>query len=745
MLSGSLIKDLSKHKDFILDIIFKCVLALPTKTPIYATLISLMNVSQPEIGKEVLRRVHDEIGVSLKRNESYNLKFLTRFLCELANSNVVNVDCIFDMFELFLSEDTSVPQGRRDFFLVLVMGSIPFCGNLLQSSNSKRLASLFDILGVKTANRNKEMNLCVSIFTNNESEPVSVINWLYDALSDQAKQKWSVMPVVYAPWNYFKENLSAVEPHNWITVIGTDKSGSGFELPPIDSKDVYPVYHCQFRLLEKEVHALWKERNLSDLERYIISDYVTDLIHFFSDTPKDCVHHILKIPVQPKIDNVLDIITETIFFQLLTIPQAEYPRSYYSLLLIELCKASSEYMPGILSKCVLLIYDRLEYLDVECYHIFIDWFASYLSNFDFKWIWTQWKSPKTPTQQNFISQLLIKCIRLSYYEKIDRTVPTELSQFLPPKSRPDFKYLKGSSVIGYKAAQQMYVRLKKEETSEQIISWIESPEGATINEQSQIVITDIIVSCILQVSVKGLSSLYAIVTKYLPLLKKFITNLETEKQAVLSISEFWQSNTQNIVIAVQKFQSSQILTAQAIAEWLFMPANFRHYNQQWIWEILSYATAKTVSEVKLLHNTVSSLEDAINRSTATEEEKLQYKEASDKYAIEIKKQKDLFLVIFESFETVLKDNINLYKKLHFKKTDDDISEEDDNDRTDLKNEYLNSLWITITLGQFKSIGRKYFRDLHGLCSKTFDILFSDSEPQISSCYEQFKALVINYN
>lgn len=44
-LSGALIKELVKHKDFILDIIFKCVLALPTKTGIYATLGTLIILS----------------------------------------------------------------------------------------------------------------------------------------------------------------------------------------------------------------------------------------------------------------------------------------------------------------------------------------------------------------------------------------------------------------------------------------------------------------------------------------------------------------------------------------------------------------------------------------------------------------------------------------------------------------------------------------------------------------------------
>jgi nuclear cap-binding protein subunit 1 len=747
-LSGALAKDLAKHKVFILDIIFKCVLALPTKTSIYATLVSLLNVSNPEIGEEILARINDEITVALKRNETYNLKYLTRFLCELANAHVVEVESIFDLFELYLSEDATTSQGRRDFFLVLMMSAIPTCGHLLNKTDSTRLANLFDLLGVKTANRNHEMNACVSIFTREGVASVSLVNRLYDALSDHSKQGWPVISVVHVPWKHFEEKLSQGKVHPLIPQ-NPERKPQIMELPS-DPNLVYPVYPCTFRLLENVSHKLWKDRKISDLERYIIEDYVADIIHFFSDSPKDCLQHLLRIPYQPKIENILDIVTETLFSQLFKIPESEYPRAYYSLILIELSKEKNEAMQGILAKCVVNIYERLEELDTECFIIFTEWFAHYLSNFDFKWVWTQWAQPiskHTAIQQNFLSQLFTRCVRLSYYERIECAIPLELSEkYFPPMSRPDFKFLKGATIPGFKAAKQVYVKMKNEPTPDQLMEWLDSPDASTVNDQTTLVIADIIVSCLLQISVKSLSVLYNNIAKYKPVLLKYITNLETERQAVLAISEFWQFNSQNIVIGVQKFHSSKIVSATAIAEWVFLPSNYKYFTQHWIWEILYYSVAKSIDEVASLQKTVNELSEVVDKPTATEEEKVQYKEADEKYIAEVQNQKNLLLAIFENFESVLRSHINILNTQGDASSEEDMDDEKEKVREDKVipgYEYLNSFWLSVTLGHFKSLGRTHFRELQPL-SRTLDVLFADSDSRILSNYEQFKSLILNF-
>jgi hypothetical protein len=43
-------------------------------------------------------------------------------------------------------------------------------------------------------------------------------------------------------------------------------------------------------------------------------------------------------------------------------------------------------------------------------------------------------------------------------------------------------------------------------------------------------------------------------------------NLETEKQAILSVVDFWQYNTQYIVITLQLMLQAKVISAAAIAE-----------------------------------------------------------------------------------------------------------------------------------------------------------------------------------
>jgi len=278
----------------------------------------------------------------------------------------------------------------------------------------------------------------------------------------------------------------------------------------------------------------------------------------------------------------------------------------------------------------------------------------------------------------------------------------------------------------------MYVKLKKEETAEQIIAWLESTEGSSVSDMSVCVIVDIIVCCLLQIGVKGLSSLYKTVAKYLPLLTKYINNLETEKQALQSIAQFWHYNSQNVLIAGMKLHAENIISSEAIAEWLFLPVNYQYFGQQWIWELLDNCVTKKTNEVASLNKTIQFLEPLVQDNTASEEEKENYSTAKEKYAAQLQAQKNLFLVIFENFESVLRENIILYKK-----------KEKDGRQIAMDDDYLNSNWIRLTLGQFKAFGRKYSRLLVGL-DKTLDVLFSESEEDISLNYEQFKSLITNF-
>ena len=64
---------------------------------------------------------------------------------------------------------------------------------------------------------------------------------------------------------------------------------------------------------------------------------------------------------------------------------------------------------------------------------------------------SQWKEVPDAPHGDFISEVLYRCIRLAYYERIERTIPRELVDKLPPKPIAYNKYTQvGPTVDGTK-------------------------------------------------------------------------------------------------------------------------------------------------------------------------------------------------------------------------------------------------------------------------------------------------------
>jgi nuclear cap-binding protein subunit 1 len=79
-----------------------------------------------------------------------------------------------------------------------------------------------------------------------------------------------------------------------------------------------------------------------------------------------------------------------------------------------------------------------------CIERFSSWFAYHLSNFQYKWTWEDWKdcleedleSPKN----KFLRETLIRCMRLSYHQRIVDILPESMAKLLPANPKTAYKY-----------------------------------------------------------------------------------------------------------------------------------------------------------------------------------------------------------------------------------------------------------------------------------------------------------------
>ena len=85
-----------------------------------------------------------------------------------------------------------------------------------------------------------------------------------------------------------------------------------------------------------------------------------------------------------------DMAVDAVFAQIFQLPQPPHKLIYYHSLITESCKIAPAAIAPSLGRAIRFLFRHLPYMDIELLHRFLDWFAHHLSNFEFRWKWTEW-------------------------------------------------------------------------------------------------------------------------------------------------------------------------------------------------------------------------------------------------------------------------------------------------------------------------------------------------------------------
>eukprot|EP00005_Dracoamoeba_jomungandri_P013753 CAMPEP_0174265190 /NCGR_PEP_ID=MMETSP0439-20130205/25516_1 /TAXON_ID=0 /ORGANISM="Stereomyxa ramosa, Strain Chinc5" /LENGTH=793 /DNA_ID=CAMNT_0015351511 /DNA_START=36 /DNA_END=2417 /DNA_ORIENTATION=- len=713
-LADALEGDISTHKKQIVTMIFTCVKLLPVKIPVYGTLVGLLNVKNFDFGKDVVRQCSIELEKAFMEGNNKNIKYLIRFLGELLNANVILPAALLSLFEEMLSvvpEDaamessnlTEAPtsKGRSSLFAYVIMITLPYVGQRLFSRHPDELEHIIENLSLYLSKSRKVMNPAVTVYNNEEVEEYNQALW--KEIIQLKEDGWQIK-TMFQPYKSFQGILDSAAQH---------------ELPNIDVS-LCPVDVCNDA---KSMFRLFNESKVNQgmrrIDRFVLEDAIVDLLYHFSGDHKLCSKFLLcgiPFPVPSEF-----LLIEVIFGQLFLLPEPPFKQVFYAVLIGDLCRVPS--IPPVLGKAIDLLFGRLDHMDSECIDRFVGWFSHHLSNFEYKWHWSKWSSVlrmKEDTHKRlFVREVLENCMRLSYFERVARTIPEDFMVLMPPKPQPEIKYT--SEHPDYALYKQILLMMRQKKDGNTIHEWCTNSEVPPEN------LRELLVTALTMAGAKSFSHFLNMLERYNHLLRQIISNQKTRLQVVCVVTEFWKNSALHRIISLDKLMTYRIIDNLSIVNWIFSAEVLPDFKRGYVWEILRNTINKTIARTQTVRKQLESCRSAAHafmdeeddNKDAPEVVKLRQTEAALETAL--REQKELLLVVFQRFTISISNHL----------TNCEARDADPYD-----------YWYYSALGHLKEIGRKYRKEIKPFKDTLENILFtSEVDSRITDVFHQFRECI----
>jgi nuclear cap-binding protein subunit 1 len=129
------------------------------------------------------------------------------------------------------------------------------------------------------------------------------------------------------------------------------------------------------------------------IERFLLYDAIDDLICVFHTNNQEGAKYLTSTSLFPNLPvsiSAIQAIMESFTYQILCLPQNDHKSVYYSSFVVQLCKVARDMVPKALGAVFYTLYSALGQMDAECRARFSSWFSHHLSNFDYRWNWSEW-------------------------------------------------------------------------------------------------------------------------------------------------------------------------------------------------------------------------------------------------------------------------------------------------------------------------------------------------------------------
>uniref|UniRef100_A0A2P2I8S7 Nuclear cap-binding protein subunit 1 n=3 Tax=Hirondellea gigas TaxID=1518452 RepID=A0A2P2I8S7_9CRUS len=755
-LASVLEADINNYKTKILKILSECAVKMPEKTTIYTTLVGLLNAKNYIFGGEFVDLMARKLKDALKSCMWKTARYVVRFFADLVNCHVISTNSLLQLYHSFLdtAREDNAPQVRSDTYVYAVLSSLPWVGRELYEKKEQDLERLLKHIEIYVNKRSRKHVPGLRVWRSDDPHPQEeYLDCLWAQVCKLRSDMWQEKHIA-RPYVAFDQVLCEALQHNVPAIT-----------PPAHSPDnTYPFPWVVFRLFDytdcPEGPVL---PGAHSIERYLIEEHLHNIIKEFHLERKQCAAFLLDFPLKHKIP-LEYVIVEVVLAEMFHLPSSRYLQICYGSLLIELCKLQPATMPQVLAQAVELLFDRIDTMNVCCHDRFMSWFAYHLSNFQFKWSWDDWLSTaqleRDHPRAKFISEVLQRCIRLSYHERILHVVPEQFDCFLPAVPRVQFRYDPDSNAEepGWETAQQLIATIRNKGGSDDVLKVLEGLSNPMRGELAGDEMTppynplQIQVFCqsILYLGSKSFSHSFAGVNKFLKVFEGLVVGGEEAQMLVLKeMHSLWSSHQQMMVVLIDKFLRTKVVQCATVANWIFSKEMTEDFTRSYVWEILHSTIRKMSKHVARLQKEMLDSRDSRRRrrgagaggaSTrrASDESDSESNNSSDeensrprpteeeiegmeeKLETAQSDQKNLFLIIFQRFIMLLSE--------HLVRSDTDARD-------------FNTNWYRCTVGRLQQIFMLHNNQVERYGQTLNTLLFTqDLDPHILDIFNQFMAL-----
>ncbi|URE04460.1 MIF4G like [Musa troglodytarum] len=422
---------------------------------------------------------------------------------------------------------------------------------------------------------------------------------LWDHIQILSTNGWKVDSVP-RPHLSFEEQLVSGKSYNLSPISCPKQSASSSrstisrERENYEAKLKYPQRLCRLHIFPSN-----KIEKMQPIDRFIVEDR------------KECASYMASLPVPFRYEYLM---AETIFSQIMFLPQPPFKPIYYALVIIDLCKALPGAFPAVVAGAVRSLFNRIGDLDMECRTRLILWFSHHLSNFQYFWPWEEWAHvkdlPRWAPQRVFVQEVLEREVRLSYWDKIKQSIENapELEELLPPKSVSNFRY-NSEEDHGYTLSKEFREMVRGRKTAREITSWVEE---TIIQIHSSKFAIEVVIQTLLDIGSKSFTHLITVLERYGQVIAKLCTDQNMQVLLIDEVSSYWKNNTQMTAIAIDRMMGYRIISNLAIVSWVFSLSNIEQFHvSDRPWEILRNAINKTYNRIADLRKEIQTLKKSV--------------------------------------------------------------------------------------------------------------------------------------